>query len=249
MFEGSTDQPFPDNQQFRSKPVLSDMARETIWEGVMKKGLPLKAVSARHGVDMRRVAAVVRLKEIEKMWEKEGKPLARPYAHAVLSMLPTHHCNPDSPPFEPINEIHVHSYTQQQIFLPTSESRHFTRHDAAKAFGEHILPPEEKMWVPELLQFEKDVAEGVPPKEARVKFLQATAKSEQELAAKHAKQAKMKEENTIMADKGKYQFRIEQFSVDTAGKHGRAPGAVGWRYGVPFDDRKPGTVKIPTKVE
>jgi hypothetical protein len=37
----------------------------------MKKGLPLKAVSARHGVDMRRVAAVIRLKELEKTWEAQ----------------------------------------------------------------------------------------------------------------------------------------------------------------------------------
>jgi hypothetical protein len=49
--------------------VLSEEARETIWNNVMVEGLPLKAVSARFSVDMRRVAAVVRMKEIEKRWE------------------------------------------------------------------------------------------------------------------------------------------------------------------------------------
>lgn len=62
--------PFPSNKEFKSQPVLSEDARETIWKSVMIEGLPLKAVSARFSVDMRRVAAVVRMKEIEKRWEK-----------------------------------------------------------------------------------------------------------------------------------------------------------------------------------
>lgn len=63
--------PFPQNPAFRSEPVLSERARETIWRAVMQEGAPLKAVSARFGVDMRRVAAVVRMKEIEKRWIRE----------------------------------------------------------------------------------------------------------------------------------------------------------------------------------
>lgn len=60
--------PFPLNPQFRSAPVLDDRARELIWEKVMRKGEPIKAVSAELGVDITRVAAVVRLKEVEKDW-------------------------------------------------------------------------------------------------------------------------------------------------------------------------------------
>ncbi|KAK0633760.1 eukaryotic mitochondrial regulator protein-domain-containing protein [Immersiella caudata] len=243
------DVPFPTNPAFRSSPVLSDEARERIWENVMKKGLPLKAVSARHGVDMRRVAAVIRLKELEKAWEAQGKPMAIPYSKAVLSMVPTHDCAPDSPPFEAINEMHVHSYTQQQIFLPTSESRHFTRADAAKAFGEKILPPEKKMWVPELLQLEKDIASGVGIQEARSRFLQATAKSELEMAEKHAKKDAIANEENVRVNTDRFQFRFEGISVDSSGKTGRHIRGVGWRYGVPHNDRKPGAVKIPTKVE
>jgi hypothetical protein len=164
-------------------------------------------------------------------------------------MVPTHDCLPESQPYEAINEMHVHSYTQQQIFLPTSESRHFTRADAAKAFGDHILPPEKKMWVPELLQFEKDVAEGLSIKDARVRFLQATAKSEEHMAAKHAKQDQIDRDNNTRVNTDRFQFRVENISVDSSGKNGRHAGGVGWRYGVPFNDRKPGAVKIPTKVE
>jgi len=66
----NTYHPFPTNKEFKSQPVLSEEAREIIWNSVMIEGLPLKAVSARFSVDMRRVAAVVRMKEIEKRWEK-----------------------------------------------------------------------------------------------------------------------------------------------------------------------------------
>lgn len=69
--EVAPDQPFPSNPTFRSQPVLSESAREAVWAAVMRQGLPIKAVSARFNVDVRRVAAVVRMKEIEKKWEAE----------------------------------------------------------------------------------------------------------------------------------------------------------------------------------
>lgn len=73
----TADVPFPLNPTFRSEPVLAEGARERIWEEVMVKGLPLKAVSAQFKVDVRRVAAVVRMKEIEKRWEREVSILTR----------------------------------------------------------------------------------------------------------------------------------------------------------------------------
>lgn len=54
------------NPQFVSKPILTDGARELIWSKVIEKGETIKAVSAELGVDINRVAAVVRLKEVEK---------------------------------------------------------------------------------------------------------------------------------------------------------------------------------------
>lgn len=65
------DQPFPLNPLFRSQPVLDETTRELIWDKVIMRGEALKAVSAEMGVDVRRVAAVVRLKEVEKQWERE----------------------------------------------------------------------------------------------------------------------------------------------------------------------------------
>jgi hypothetical protein len=67
----SKDRPFPLNPNFVSQPVLSEEAREAVWRAIMVEGQPIKAVSARYGIDIRRVAAVVRLMEIEKAWDKE----------------------------------------------------------------------------------------------------------------------------------------------------------------------------------
>jgi hypothetical protein len=60
--------PFPQNRSFRSEPVVNEAMREDIWGKIMKDGLSVKAVSAQFGVEMNRVGAIVRLKEIEKEW-------------------------------------------------------------------------------------------------------------------------------------------------------------------------------------
>ena len=175
--------------------------------------------------------------------------MAKPYARAVMAMLPKANLSGNEPPFEPINDIHVSSYTQQQLFVPTPESRHFTRRDAAKAFGDRILAPEFKLRIPELLRFEKDVAEGFEPEKAREWFIEATRKNEKALALNIAKRHQLKESRTTKVSNGRFEFRIENVNVDWSGTHGRDKGGVGWRYGVPYNDRRRGVVKIPTKVE
>ena len=47
-------------------PVLSDASRETIYTDVYRDKMQLKVVSAKYGVDVRRVAAILRLKAVEK---------------------------------------------------------------------------------------------------------------------------------------------------------------------------------------
>ncbi|KAK3331154.1 eukaryotic mitochondrial regulator protein-domain-containing protein [Apodospora peruviana] len=239
---------FPLNPEFISQPVLSESAREKIWRSVMVDAQPLKAVSAKYSVDMRRVAAVLRLKAIEKQWEQEGKQMALPYAKSVLEMVPVNHLTPERP-HEPINDIHVHGYTMQQIFLPTSESREFTRADAAKAFGEHILPVDQKMRIPELLAFEKDLVKGEERRTAEENFYEATTKSERDIADRELIKSQLEEKRKLRVDTDRFEFRFEQISVDKAGRKGRSRSAVGWRYGVPYNDRRRGVVKIPTSVE
>lgn len=63
--------PFPLNRQFRSQHVLSEELKDEIYERVMVEGKSVRTVSATLGVEMSRVGAVVRLKAVEKEWEKQ----------------------------------------------------------------------------------------------------------------------------------------------------------------------------------
>jgi hypothetical protein len=62
--------PFTANRTFLSPSVLSEELREKIWEKIMLDARSVREVSVEFGVDMRRVGAVVRLKEIEKEWAR-----------------------------------------------------------------------------------------------------------------------------------------------------------------------------------
>lgn len=165
-----------------------------------------------------------------------------------MSMLPQQQLQ-EGTEFEPINEIHVHSYTQQQLFHPTSESRHFTREDAAKAFGEHILPADKRVPHPELIQLEKQLLAGKSVEEAKEAFEKAAMESEVAAARKVQEKMKYEEKNTMRVKATRFEFRFKDINVDDGGKNGRSRQGTGWRYGVPFYDRRRGEIKIPTKVE
>ncbi|KAI2619705.1 eukaryotic mitochondrial regulator protein-domain-containing protein [Hypoxylon sp. NC1633] len=242
--------PFPLNPQFISEPVLHDKSRELIWKKVMQDGETVKAVSAELGVDIRRVAAVVRLKEVEKDWIAKGKKLATPYEKAVLSMIPIYTMKEgqQNRPFEPINELHVHPYTMKQIFWPTSESRHFTRADAAEAFNSKLLSADERVPHPELIQMEKEILQGRSLWDASERFKQAAMESERKVAHKQLAKAALEEKYTRRVNSKRFEFRFKQINSESVGPKGRARNVVGWRYGVPSYDRTKGAVKIPTSV-
>ncbi|KDN70062.1 hypothetical protein CSUB01_10634 [Colletotrichum sublineola] len=254
------DQPFPMNPFFKSQPVLSEDMREEIFTRVKEKKESLKLVSAELGVDVRRVAAVVRMKEIEKQWIAESanlptwqrKPLARPYARAVLRMLPQTHLNKDRPdlqtPHEPINEIHVHKLTMQQLFVPVSESRQFDREDAAKAFHRKMLSVDKRSPHKELISMKKADAAGGSRADSTKEFREVTRAEEDRLVERERRRLEKAEEMTQRVDTGRFEFRFKEMNVESAGKDGRSRRGVGWRYGVPFYDRRKGEVKIPTSV-
>jgi len=78
--------PYPLNPNFRSQSVLSEEMREELYRLVVIKKMDLQGVSAAYGVDMRRVAAVVRLKTIEKQWI-EDVSLTAPEPSHILTLL------------------------------------------------------------------------------------------------------------------------------------------------------------------
>lgn len=85
--------PFPLNRQFRSQAVLSEELKDAIFKMVMEDGKSVRDASAALGVEMRRVAAVVRLKAVEKDWEtKVRQSLLVPSAcieFTAISMMRT----------------------------------------------------------------------------------------------------------------------------------------------------------------
>jgi hypothetical protein len=151
-------------------------------------------------------------------------------------------------PHESINDLPVHRKTGTQIFHPTSESRHFTREDAAKVFDERLLPADLRVPHPELAEMHKDYKGGLSQVEREVRQKERDEVAErkrQRITAKKAKQ----EAAIKKVDTGRSEFRFTEISVDDAGKDGRGFKGVGWRYGHPHMDRSRGTVRIPTGVE
>ncbi|TVY90775.1 37S ribosomal protein, mitochondrial [Lachnellula willkommii] len=241
--------PFPHNKMFISQAVLSEELREEIWSQVMKEGQSVREVSAKLRVEMSRVGAVVRLKEIEKEWKRIGKPLARPYSRAVMSMLP-------KTPFDPrhivshesINDLPVHASTGQQIFHPTSESRRFTRQDAAKVFNKRLLPADDRIPHPELvIQHRERVIDGLNVEERKERAELRAAEAEERREKRAAREAAA-EARVQKVESGRWEFRFTPINTDDAGKDGRGYRGVGWRYGVPLYDRSRGQIKIPKSV-
>ena len=182
----------------------------------------------------------------------QGKTLAKPYNAAVLAMLPQTPYRPnarDPPAHESINDLHVHPYTRQQIFVPTSESRAFTREDAAKTFHPSLLPADDRIAHPELVQIAKWENEGYD----RNTRLRLTRERDAEAARvreeKARKQAEWERRTQVVVPGRRWDFRFQDISAEVVGKDGRGRKAVGVRYGMPHEDRKKGQVKIPTKVE
>lgn len=169
----------------------------------------------------------------------------------MMEMLPTHHYAKDQPlaPLEAINEIHVHGYTMQQLFVPTSESRHFTREDAAKAFHHTMLSPDDRMPHKELVEHLRRLKEGKRERESKEAFITAARASEQALVTANAVIQEREKRMTTVIPTERFEIRIKKMAVDDVGKHGRARSGVGWRYGAPYEDRKKNQVKIKSKIE
>lgn len=149
---------------------------------------------------------------------------------------------------ESINDLPVHAATGQQIFLPTAESRHFTRADAAKVFDAKLLPADGRIPHPELIVLHKEVKEGLTEEEQKKRAEAREALAEKKQKAALAR-AVAKEASIKRVDIGRYEYRFSEIKVDDAGKDGRGLKGIGWRYGAPLMDRSRGQHKIPTSVE
>lgn len=185
------------------------------------------------------------------MADEQGKKLAKPYSRAVLEMLPTHdYPDQDNPrPLEPINEIHVHGYTMQQLFIPTSESRHFTREDAANAFHPTMLSPDNRMPHKELVNHLRRLESGQRWTTSRQTFVQEARQSERADVLRDASKKEFEKRAIQTVPTERSDFRFKKITADDVGPTGRWRRGVGWRYGAPYEDRKKDQVKHPLKYE
>ncbi|CAG7936065.1 unnamed protein product [Penicillium salamii] len=134
----SATRPFPNNPNFVSESVLSEELRNEVYNRVVEEKKSVRAVSMDLGIDMKRIAAVVRLVELEKRQREQGKHLALPYARAIHEMVPTTplaEAGERQTYHEPINDLPAHPLTGAQIFYPVSESRPFNRVEAGRVFS------------------------------------------------------------------------------------------------------------------
>jgi hypothetical protein len=187
----------------------------------------------------------------------QGKRLAIPYAKAVLDMVPTTpYIDSTKPEYrhqrpithEAINDLIVHPATRQQLFVPVAESRHFTRVDAGKAFDNNLLPADDRIPHPELVLAEREIAMGLDFNKRKALALQRLEEEEEKRRRKDAKiHAELASLKTV--PKRRWDFVFKDVSVDSVGRDGRSHKGVGWRYGMPHEDRKRGQVKIPRKIE
>lgn len=69
--DSSKSRPFPNNPFFYSDSVLSEELRNEVYSQVVEKKKTVRSVSVQFRIDMRRVAAVVRLVEMERRQQAE----------------------------------------------------------------------------------------------------------------------------------------------------------------------------------
>lgn len=153
------------------------------------------------------------------------------------------------PPHESINDLPVHPQTRAQLFVSASESRDFTRADAAKAFHPSLLPADDRIAHPELVEITKWELAGYS-REKRVSLMeQRDAEAAAKREEKERKQREWEKRTQVTVPGRRWDFKFQDFSAEKVGKDGRRRGAVGLRYGMPHEDRKRGQYKLPQKVE
>jgi len=217
-----------------------------------------------------------------------------------MDMLPQTRYDEDTQTYhESTTDLPVHPDTQQQIFYPISESRQFTRTDAAKVFSPTLLPADKRIQHASLLKDESlwTDAEDDPQDEDEDAFLNSISDIEEEAEQASKKfrdmiiknnvdqdversreeidpqvieemvnSIELSEEDLDQIEAGeehvvenksavdtvkarRWDFKFEHIEADNVGRNPRDSRGVGWRYGMPHEDRKRGQNKrVPLSV-
>ena len=174
---------------------------------------------------------------------EQDKPLAVSFHKIMMDMLPKTEydsASTQNPYHESINDLPVHQATLPQIFHPAPEAMDFTRRDAGKVFHRGLLPAEDRIPHPDLVETAREEIQGMPARErTRAKHERWEAEQQRVKERQEAAKKKRAEHETVVKGK-RWDFKFERVHADKA---------IGWRYGMPLEDRKKGQVKIPTRVE
>ena len=138
---------------------------------------------------------------------------------------------------EGLQEMVSHPFSHRQAFVPVSESRHFTRADAGKEFG--LPPTEEAVPHPDLVLLERERSSGLKIQELVAQQVERDRITNARREAEEIKQRAIKRRSGTIVESGRWAWRLKKATT----------GEVGFRYGVPHEDRKKGQVKIPTRVD
>lgn len=182
----------------------------------------------------------------------QDKPLALDYRAKILAMLPHTPYNPNkqkNPPHESINDLPIHPATLPQLFHPAAESAQFTRADAGRVFHRGLLPADQRIPHPDMVETAREERAGMKAGERARLRRERWEKEEEEIKAKEEERRRKKEQRETIVQGKRWDFRFEQVQSDRTGGLGRDTRGVGWRYGMPLEDRKRGHVKIPVAVE
>lgn len=169
-----------------------------------------------------------------------------------MGMLPQTKFDPNAkntPRHESINDLPVHPSTLTQMFHPTSESRHFTRVDAGKVFHPNLKAADERIPHPEMIDAAKDITEGYTQSERVTRSKERYEKIEESIKENQRRKEAAEASRTRTVEGKRWDFKFKDIVADSVGKDGRSRTASGWRYGQPYEDKKKGQVKIPTRVD
>lgn len=106
--------PFPLNPAFHSTPVLSEELREHVYRLWAERGESVEVISARYGIAMERVAAVLRMKQMEKDWDA-----AVSSCFHLLDFLPEDRYRPKCPFDDDLHNISI-SLEDETAWLDTA---------------------------------------------------------------------------------------------------------------------------------
>lgn len=195
---------------------------------------------------------IIQLSSRETDMAMQKRPLYLGYQQTVMGMLPQTKYDPKAksqPRHESINDLPVHPSTLTQLFHPTTESRHFTRVDAGKVFHPNLKPADERIPHPEMIEAAKDNTEGYTQSERTTRMKDRYEQMEEATKEKVRRRQAAEAQRTTTVEGKRWDFKFKDISADVVSKNGRSRSAAGWRYGQPYEDRKKGQVKIPTRVD